>query len=180
MATAGDTYGKLVVIKQARKKLKYTKSICWICQCECGQFVTVPATQLHNGNTQSCGCIQRQRVRKRKYKIGEASRNKIYKRYIKGAKDRQLCFQLSIEEFHKLSQQNCFYCGSPPSNEDTTGRYNGSYIYNGIDRIDNNIGYILSNCVPCCRICNRAKSSLSQNDFMTWVNQLVQYKNGGD
>ena len=38
----------------------------WKCQCECGTEVLVQTYNLKNGNTQSCGCLQKQRA-------GEAS-----------------------------------------------------------------------------------------------------------
>ena len=38
---------------------------------------------------------------------------------------------------------------------------NGQYLYNGIDRIDNKLGYIKGNMTPCCKICNHAKHDLT-------------------
>lgn len=32
----------------------------WVCECKCGNYVSVPARDLLNGNTQSCGCIIRE------------------------------------------------------------------------------------------------------------------------
>lgn len=31
----------------------------WICSCDCGQETSVPVANLINGNTKSCGCLQR-------------------------------------------------------------------------------------------------------------------------
>lgn len=36
----------------------------WLCQCECGNQVVVETSNLRNGNTQSCGCLQKERASK--------------------------------------------------------------------------------------------------------------------
>lgn len=43
-------------------------------------------------------------------------------------------------------------------------------LKSGIDRVENDKGYILDNCVPCCAQCNRDKGSSSLCDFVarTW------------
>lgn len=95
----------------------------------------------------------------------------IYKNYKHNAKTRGLEFHLTKEEFLDLIHQPCYLCGRTDLNEiknGQTGRV--TYRYNGIDRIDNNIGYEIGNVAPCCRDCNRAKSTMSLQDFKTWVN----------
>ena len=78
-----------------------------------------------------------------------------------------------------MFQKNCHYCGVEP-NQFPKGNwaksYNGLFIYNGIDRKDNKIGYLLENCVSCCTICNRAKHSLSEEDFENWITRITTYK----
>ena len=51
------------------------------------------------------------------------------------------------------------------------------YIYNGIDRKNGTLGYFLENCVSCCRPCNWAKRHMSYDEFMAYLQQLVQYHN---
>ena len=63
-------------------------------------------------------------------------------------------------EFNTLSSSDCFYCGK-----------NGP---NGIDRIDNNLGYSISNCVPACKHCNYVKGDLSLDDFNTWKDRFIK------
>ena len=48
----------------------------------------------------------------------------------------------------------------------------GDYIYNGIDRVDSNIGYIFENCVPCCKLCNMAKKEYPVEEFKEWIAKL--------
>ena len=47
-------FGKLTVLKRdVSHKCKKTK---WICQCECGNIVSVSTSDLRSGKTRSCGC----------------------------------------------------------------------------------------------------------------------------
>lgn len=62
---------------------------------------------------------------------------------------------------------------------DSKGRFLAfDYTYNGIDRVNNDIGYIKNNCIPCCKICNRAKNSMSYDDFLNWIKILVKNNKG--
>ena len=75
------------------------------------------------------------------------SLNGRYSTYKTMAKKKQRIFQLSIDEFDILTKSKCVYCGS--------------IGVNGIDRVDNNIGYVSNNCITCCKICNFMKEDKS-------------------
>ena len=49
------------------------------------------------------------------------------------------------------------------------------YLHNGIDRIDNNIGYESKNVVSCCKICNYAKSNMNYKDFILWIQKAAAH-----
>lgn len=59
------------------------------------------------------------------------------------------------------------------------GRRMGGYgeFVNGIDRVDNSLGYVADNCVPCCEACNRAKLQMSSTDFINLANRIVTHQN---
>jgi hypothetical protein len=82
------------------------------------------------------------KVHRKKYRFNQYKNN---------AKYRGLIFELTKEQFEELIDGNCFYCG------DKGG---------GVDRVDNNIGYIVSNCVSACVICNRAKNKYSFEEYI--------------
>lgn len=71
----------------------------------------------------------------------------------------------------ELIKKDCSYCGAPSLWP--RGR-------NGIDRINSEIGYLKSNCVSCCKICNRAKSNQTAEQFIAWGKRFYQMciKNG--
>ncbi len=99
-----------------------------------------------------------------------ALKNRIYDNYKKSAIRRGYIFNISIEDFDKLIDSDCFYCGalakdSSNKMKDSSSKNERFYTYNGVDRVDNTIGYNRENCVPCCPICNMAKRELSFDLF---------------
>jgi len=135
---------------------------------------------LRGKQTTSCGCLRKEITSNRNsLPSGFAGRNELFKKYEKCAKDRGLLFLLTKEKFWELTVQDCHYCGVAPSNVWQKGRYNGDYIWNGVDRKDSSIGYQLGNCVPCCSTCNKAKGSLSYVSFITWILRLTNKVRAG-
>jgi uncharacterized Fe-S cluster-containing MiaB family protein len=81
-----------------------------------------------------------------------------------------------------LIHQSCFYCGTAPTQRQIRyGRKDKKKLsdvaINGIDRIDSTIGYTISNCVPCCTICNYMKQSFSQDVFLKQINKIYNHQN---
>ncbi len=184
----GTMIGRLGIIDQYIKidgkgnlKRTYFK-----CRCICGKIIEIVARTLISGRAISCGCYQKENLklsRTHQKPFGEASFNDLFRAYKEGARTRNLNFQLTEEQFRVLTKGNCFHCGVEPKQEigKIRNKYgilfcpNGNYIYNGIDRQDNKLGYILENCVSCCIICNRAKHSLSIEEFEEWKRRFVKH-----
>lgn len=55
---SGQRFGRLTVL---HVEGKYRSAISWKCLCDCGKQTTVNGVSLRNGNTKSCGCLQRDR-----------------------------------------------------------------------------------------------------------------------
>lgn len=103
----------------------------------------------------------------------------VFQQYKRNAKSRGILFELTKEQLKELIKQDCYYCGNPPLN--TVRSFNGRAInyqwrepvnYNGIDRVDNSMGYTLDNVVPCCYMCNWAKREMSQEQFKNWIKRI--------
>lgn len=174
----GQKFGRLVVI---RKALTKNKRAYWYCICDCGKEPIVMGKSLRRGDTKSCGCLKMERVRTmaRKLPLGESSFNQILLNYKRQARLRSLDFTLSREQFYKLTQCVCYYCGREPSQTHQGGpskRLNGSYTYNGIDRKNNDIGYTDENSVPCCGTCNFMKKTLSVESFVSACTNVHLYR----
>ena len=113
----------------------------------------------------------------KKLSEGIASGNNMYTSYKLDAKRRGFEFSISREYFFEITKLDCHYCGAKPSPFAMQGKYNGPYIGNGIDRQNSSLGYIVGNCLACCKHCNRAKMDRSYEDFMDWIQLIIRYNN---
>ena len=160
----GKKFRRLTVIKRDFSD-KWGKSK-WICKCQCGKKISVIGGHLRSGNTQSCGCLKKERT---SLISGLAMMRRAIKNYKRGAKERGFEYKLTEEQFRETTQKDCFYCGAKPNNIMKHCLSNGDFIYNGLDRVDNNLGYVIDNIVPCCKQCNKAKQKLTIEEFRDWV-----------
>ena len=112
-----------------------------------------------------CGCV---RTEHKKSTAGLEAFNRVFKGYKSSAKDRGYEFQLTEEKAKILFADNCFYCGSSPSNTSKRKNGNGDFIYNGLDRVDNSLGYVENNVVTSCKVCNFAKRTQTLDEFKLW------------
>ena len=144
----GQKFGRLTVIDEASdSRHEKNRHVKWLCECECGNLVSVQSNSLHNGTTLSCGCYHSDRVIETHTKHGLCYDriNRIYKamhqrcenpkafRYDRyGGRGIKVCDEWSgekgFENFYAWSSQNGY-------SEDLS-----------IDRIDNNKGYSPNNC----------------------------------
>ena len=107
--------------------------------------------------------------------FGESSFLRLVRQYKYNAKKRNIDFFLTNDMVRFLTKQPCYYCGIKPKQVMRDKTSFGHYTYNGIDRKNKNKGYIESNCVTCCKICNRAKSDLNIKEWNIYIQRLVKY-----
>lgn len=179
----GLKFNRLTVIEEISKQLKSHNRIKWLCKCDCGNEVIVSANKLANGHTKSCGCIRKEvdYGKGRRKEFGESAKNMLIWTYKYNAKRKNLEFLLTDDELTKLFEGNCHYCGCEPKNLYTKPNTYGWYKHNGIDRKNNKIGYITSNVVSCCSICNYTKHKFNYEDFLLWIKKSYEYlKNNGN
>ena len=167
----GRRYGRLVVIRQAPTEIFYGQHrVNWVCQCDCGTETVVRAGNLASGKVRSCGCLGSGL----RLPPGRSARNQLLKRYRQSARKRDLSWELADDDFDRLTSGDCFYCGAPPSAVAACGAAS-EYLYNGIDRRDNSIGYTALNSFSACWRCNNAKKDMPFEDFMAWIARLTEY-----
>ncbi len=53
----------------------------WECKCDCGNIITARGYSLREGNTKSCGCLQREKTSKANKTHGFHRTNRFYKIY---------------------------------------------------------------------------------------------------
>jgi hypothetical protein len=144
--------------------------------CFCGKTFIAEGNDVNSAKIKSCGCNKvKNLIKKMKTNPELGMSNSIRASYKNKAKKRGLQFNIGSEDFFKLITSNCEYCGTTPLNVKVDSRKNSnnnSFLYNGIDRINNNVGYVLDNCVSCCFVCNQAKHTLNVDFFKSWVKRI--------
>lgn len=182
----GKRFGKWQVIGRASipdNIIAKTKKAYWLCKCDCGTVRIVMGSDIRAGKSLSCGCASYATLKQMLTGKPSLSRkpegvslfNSILSVYKAAARKRNLVFELTDNEFRVLINSNCHYCGIAPSTVKTVKNLIGSYTYNGVDRLDNTVGYLTYNCVPCCKMCNRAKYILSEQEFLDWVERVYKH-----
>lgn len=150
----------------------------WLCEClRCGRTQKLQAHEILNPQGEQC-----LRCRNRSRRKDDSPFKRVVSSYRRNARSRGLEWELSDDEVRHLFSLVCHYCGVGPSNFGRPSTTSASdpqpdrgIAYSGIDRIDNDKGYIVSNVVPCCKICNRAKANLSYLDFKAWIGKVIAY-----
>lgn len=178
---AGRSKGYLTAISFVRMTTHKNghASAVWLFRCKCGNeverqashvFVYVKRRDRPNESIPSCGC----RISAKKLPMGESGFRATLRDYKSSAKSRNLEFSLTDDEFRKLVTEDCYYCGSAPSNFPQTGQFSRSkgVYFSGIDRVDNEVGYIIGNVVSCCQICNKMKLDWTQEQFYANVEKI--------
>lgn len=185
---AGDKHGRLTVISHAGKDRR-NKHL-WLCLCDCGNEKVVVSDNLSSGKSNSCGCLKAEVLARNgnQYGIYEDREMALLKvqyshlrrrNQLKGFSD-----VLGFDDFCLLSKSPCKYCGAEHSkeiedrlNESKKGKRLSEHILrcNGIDRVDSSSGYTKINSVPCCKLCNFAKHTMTEDDFYSWIKRVYEF-----
>lgn len=104
------------------------------------------------------------------------ARKKVWDLSVKGkfsygkreARRRRLEWTLGYEDYGKLIAKGCEYCSTPLD----------KCFGVSLDRLDNKIGYIGTNVVPCCKNCNWLKSDLLSFEETKEVIKVIQAVRG--
>lgn len=173
----GRIFGRLTVIKSVERLPKHkgtSVGLFWDCKCSCGGDTTVSGKNLRQGNIKSCGCLRSditKKLRKEEAlsRYGKTTKKRVINNYKINARKKKRIFNIDDKTFFTLTQMPCYFCGSTPSNICKNGFNNGDFTYNGLDRLDNNLGYESYNVVPCCKRCNLAKHTMTVQEFKQWI-----------
>lgn len=87
--------------------------------------------------------------------------------YVNRAKDKGFPCDLTVSNFPPYLKNPCYLCGKLGSNVHN----------NGIDRVDNNIGYTIDNMKSCCGQCNWMKGVYNLETFLNKLVSIYRYRN---
>lgn len=158
---SGDWVGDWLIIGPGKKRKG--RGLSWEVRCRiCGERETRRGGNLRRVLRHQC--------------IGRAAKTCALADYKGGARLRGLPWELTDEYAIALMQGKCTYCNREPHmTVKPKKRESGPrewFIRNGIDRLDNEEGYTIKNCVPCCRSCNVMKGALPLEIWLRFLNRV--------
>lgn len=166
-----------------------------VCLCDCGNKVIRKRNSVKFGSHYNCGCFRREVInnpgteKALKRPKGAAGLDLLYSNLRYQSKKRKIEFNLTKQELLEVSTKNCFYCDQEPYrvsiiNNKIWGKQStadhGKLIFNPLDRIDSNKGYVADNIVACCKNCNYAKNVLSVDEFKNMIIKIYKHLKLGD
>jgi hypothetical protein len=167
----GQRFGSLLVLERDPTRT-VAKKIVWKCACDCGATTYTQTNNLRSGNSRSCADKVHMIIDKDDIRIYRST----FERYrraseIKGASGK-IGFDLSIEDFKEIVDRPCHYCGVADSFAAIKGRWADRKRINGIDRKDQDVGYLKYNCLPCCSGCNWLKGTFGYSEFLEKIRSI--------
>lgn len=153
-------YNKRKQLTQVLQTMTHTTGrICTQCGKDFDAFKTSFGKE--SLNCKSCQEMQVKQDEKRKGRVRNYKEEKCnniaqyYKEYVISSSKRGYQMNLDFDSFSKLVLAECNYCGNKTEGE-----------VNGIDRVDNSVGYSTENCVTACWKCNRIKHTYNKEFFI--------------
>jgi len=168
----GQEFGNLVVIK--RGKLNKNGAV-WICECICGQELSVLGTTLRQGYKKSCGnksCKTNAKL------VGNLYRATFTDIKLNAMK-RNIQFDITIEDaWNKFIEQDgrCALTGEQLYLPEKTTQNAKVKSNASLDRIDSSKSYQKDNIQWTTKNINLMKRSLSNKEFIELCRKVTQYK----
>lgn len=131
------------------------------CDSELDVFLqSVSEIHLYQAIGEPCRA-HRSTPRKRASPISRCRDGSSMSTYMARAEKRNLPFELTEEQFQDLVDEPCTYCGVSRSG--------------GVDRVDNDLGYLLDNSTSACARCNYMKKHYTASDFISQVATIYEH-----
>jgi isocitrate lyase len=130
-------------------------------QCTgCSELLSLSAFRFRkNKNTYYSECNECAKLRNKKRSYNFSCR---YKLLLNQAKKRKIEVNLSIDDYLKLIDSNCYYCKKSLPKCGV-----------GLDRIHNDLGYTIDNVVPCCSRCNTTRNENFTHQEMVILSKTI-------
>lgn len=138
----GHVFGRWRVLRENGRR---HRQIVWRCICECGTEKDVPAYFLRNGDSQSCGCLMRERNASRGTH-GKSKRGQRTGEYRSWCSMKRRCRNKNSPDYPRYGGRGIDYCQQWESFENFLADMGPRPHGKSLDRINNDLGYFPGNC----------------------------------
>lgn len=164
----GQRFGRLTVLEFVPNE-KDCHSF-WSCRCDCGKTVTISGNRLKNGDTKSCGCYNKEMLKKANTVHGGAH-TRLYRIW---AGMKQRCYYPNTSYYYRYGGRGITICDEWKNDFVVFRDWAMSHGYDdtlSIDRIDNDKGYFPENCrfVNAKTQCRNRRS----NTFVEYQGEMI-------
>jgi hypothetical protein len=163
------------------------------CRCDCGNEKLIRRLGF-KFSAKSCGCLQKKAIlitSLNNRTFGKAALSRQYYNHVHNATIRNI-IPLSKEKWNNIVLLPCYFCGEIDvrdvmrSHKKGVSKFQSEYTeeeklkyviaINGVDRLDNNLGYVDGNCVPCCGWCNTMKRNYTEKNFLEKITKIYNFQ----
>lgn len=142
-----QVFGRLTALSRAPNRPPIKKAF-WNCRCQCGAEIVVCGSELRYGNTQSCGCLQKERASQATRTHGHCGRGGKDQSKTYGIWNTMLgrCINPNVEKFGDYGGRGITVCDRWRLFENFLADMGEKPIGKSLDRIDNEGNYEPKNC----------------------------------
>lgn len=160
----GQRFGRLVAIERFKgdDKKDYTR---WVCLCDCGNQKIIARASLRNGETQSCGCLQKEDVSRRQKTHGKSRT----KEYYSWRNMLRRCYDVNSVGYENYGGRGISVCNDWHIFENFLADMGLKPEGYSIERIDNDGNYEKNNCKWATK--QEQNSNTRQNRIITYNNK---------
>lgn len=157
------------IIEESREGHRY-----WLCECKCGNKLEISSSKLRSKLTISCGCESKnkQGIKNFRYNGYKEITGSMWSHWKRGAKDRNLSFNLTKEDIWELYLKQDKKCALSGLNIFFLTKKSPDWKTNNakvsIDRINSSKGYYLENVQLVHKQINYMKQSMSDEEFIRY------------
>ena len=160
----GQKFGRLTVQELAGRDGKH---LMWNCVCDCGNSKRVQGNSLRSGHTKSCGCFNKEQIKKSNTTHGYTKHNKQSREYVCWQSMISRCEKPHARGYNRYGARGIKVCEEWHKFENFIRDMGNCPQNKTLDRTDNNGGYRPDNC--------RWATSEEQNNNRR-DNRFIDYK----